>query len=392
MMRVVTVDGYSEGWLKKGFPWVYPKEVVRGAARPGQLVELRSQGGEVLGTGLADEGFLAARVFRHDAGPLDAALVGQRLDRAAALRDLVVGTDTDAYRLVNAECDDLPGIRVDWWRTFATIVLDSPAIAPLLPHVVEWLRERRQARGVYLWYRRDPRDRERLAPEPPPGLIDGHAPPGAVRVRELGLSYDVWPQEGPDVGLYPDMREVRAWLAPSWGGTTVLNAFAYTGAFSVSAAFHGASEVTTLDLSGRYLERAEANFRANELDPEPHVFLEEDVFKALDRFRRTGQTFDRVIVDPPSYSHGTGTWSAKTDYPRLVAAAARVTAPDGWIVACSNAGDVPPRTFDGWLQEGLRKAGREAQILATLSQAADHPASTTFPEGRYLKVRVLRLR
>jgi 23S rRNA (cytosine1962-C5)-methyltransferase len=390
-MRQLVVDGYSEGWLGKGFPWVYPKEVVKGSARPGQVVELRSGAGKVLGTGLADEGFLAARVFRHDGGVLDAAWLASRLDRATALRDLVVPADTDAFRLVNAECDGLPGVRIDWWRAFATIVFDSPSLAPLLPLLLDALRERRQPRGVYLWYRRDPRDRERPSPHPPPGLVDGHAPPGAVRVRELGASYDVWPQEGPDVGLYPDMREVRAWLAPTWGGAEVLNTFGYTGAFSVAAALGGAASVTTVDLSAKYLERAEANFRANELDPSPHEFLEEDTFKALDRFRRTGRTFDRVILDPPSYSHGAGTWSAKTDTPRLVAAAARVTAPDGWIVACNNAGDVPPRTFDGWLQEGLRKAGREAQIVANLSQAADHPASTTFPEGRYLKVRVLRL-
>lgn len=390
-MRAVTVDGYSEGWLRKGFPWVYPKEVTKGAARPGQVVELRAASGEVLGTGIADEGFLAARVFRRDAGPLDEALIHARLDRAAALRDALIGPDTDAYRLANAECDDLPGIRVDWWRAFATVVLDSPSLAPVLPHVLSWLRERRKVRGVWLWYRRDPRDRERPSPEPAPGLVDGHPSPGPVRVRELGVSYDVWPQDGPDAGLYPDMREVRAWLAPTWGGATVLNTFAYTGAFSVAAAVHGAASTTSVDLSPRYLERAEANFRANDLDPAGHEFVVDDVFKALDRLRRTGQAFDRVILDPPSYSHGAGTWSAKSDYPRLVAAAARVTAPDGWIVAASNAGDVPPRTFDGWLQEGLRKAGREAQILATLSQAADHPGATTFPEGRYLKVRVLRL-
>lgn len=390
-MRSLVVDGYSEGWLQKGFPWVYPKEVVRGGARPGQVVELRSGAGKVLGVGLADEGFLAARVLRHDVGPLDAAWMAARLDRALALRERVIPAETDAYRLVNAECDGLPGIRVDWWRAFATVVLDSPSLGPVLPLLLDALEERLQPRGVYLWYRRDPRDREHANPEPAPGLVRGHPPTGGVRVRELGVELDVFPQEGPDVGLYPDMREVRAWLAPTWGGTSVLNTFAFTGAFSVSAARHGASEVVSVDLSGRYLARAEANFRANALDPDAFEFLEEDTFKALDRFRRTGRTFDRVVLDPPSYSHGASTWSAKTDTPRLLAAAARVTAPDGWIVACNNSGDVSPRTFDGWIQEGLRKAGREAQILANLSQAADHPASTTFPEGRYLKVRVLRL-
>ncbi len=390
-MKQLVVDAYSEGWLKKGFPWVYPKEVTKGRAAPGTLVQLVSAAGEVLGTGLADTGFLAARVLRKGDERPDRAWLFAILDRAAALRDVVIDAETDGYRLVNAECDGLPGVRVDWWRTFAVVALDSPSLAPLLPDLVAWLEERRAPRGVALCYRRDHRDPERPSFDPPPGLLAGHPPTGPVRVRERGLKFDVHPLEGPDVGLYADMREVRAWLEPTWGGTTVLNTFAYTGAFSVSAAVNGAAEVVSVDLSGRYLARAEDNFRANELDPGPHEFLEEDVFKALDRFRRTGRRFDRIILDPPSFSHGAGVFSAKNDTARLVAAAARVTAEDGWIVACSNLGEVTPRVFDGWIAEGLKKAGREAQVVASLGQAADHPAATWFPEGRYLKVRVLRL-
>ncbi|MCB9685840.1 MAG: class I SAM-dependent rRNA methyltransferase [Alphaproteobacteria bacterium] len=389
-MTDLVVDAYSEGWLRKGFPWVYPKEVQRGRARPGDRVRLRSAKGDVLGTGLADDGFLAARVLRHGDETADRAWVHALLDRAAALRDVVIDGGTDGYRLVNAECDGLPGVRIDWWRTFAVVCLDSASLRPIVDDLVAWLEEHRQPRGIVLCYRPDHRDPDRGA-LPGPSLVAGHPPPGAVRVRERELRFDVWPLEGPDVGLYPDMREVRAWLEPTWGGTSVLNTFAYTGAFSVSAARNGAAEVVSVDLSGRYLSRAEDNFRANELDPEQHEFLEEDVFKALDRFRRTGRSFDRVVLDPPSFSHGAGVFSAKNDSARLVAAAARVTAPGGWIIACSNLGEVSPKVFDGWIGDGLRKAGRQAQVLASLGQAADHPAATWFPEGRYLKVRVLRL-
>lgn len=387
------VNAYSAKWLKKGFPWVYPKEVVSGQPAPGDVVTIRSETGEVLGTGIADSGWLAARVYRKDEGDLDGEWLDGVLERASALRDRILPAETTAYRLVNGENDGLPGIRIDWWGYFAVIALDTPAAASLVDPIVEWLRLNKQPRGVVTCWRQDPRDeRDFSQAKPEPGIYWGHAPTGDVRVRERGMLVDVSPLEAPDVGLYCDMRDVRTWLEPSWGGTSVLNLFAFTGVFGLAAALAGASDVVSVDLSGRSLERAESNFRINGLDPESSEFLAEDVFKALDRYRRTGQTFDRIIVDPPSFSRGPqGVWSAKKDWPRLAAAAARVCAPDGWLILCSNQGEVSPREFRGLVQDGLERAGRPAQLLASLGQAADFPAATWFPEGKYLKVDIYRV-
>ncbi|MCB9674169.1 MAG: class I SAM-dependent rRNA methyltransferase [Alphaproteobacteria bacterium] len=391
-MRAVTVNGYSAKWLRKGFPWVYPKEVVKGRGNPGEWVELRDERGERLGVGIADSGWLAVRVFGFGDAPGDATTLRGLLGRAAALRDAVIGPETTGYRLVHAENDGLPGVRVDWWSHHATVVLDSPALAPILPVLVEWLIETRAPRGIHLCYRTDPRDAAPSRFDPAPGLLDGHVPTDDVRVLERGVTYGVRPHDGPDVGLYADMRDVRAWLEPTWGGTRVLNTFAYTGAFSVSAAFNGAAETVSVDLSQKYLDRAEANFRLNELALDAHEFVAEDTFKALDRFRRTQRMFDRVILDPPSYSHSReGTWSAKKDLPRLVGAAARVIDADGWVVVASNQGEMSPRDFRGLVLEGFKRADRVAQEIWVGSQGPDFPASSRFPEGRYLKVAVWRL-
>jgi 23S rRNA (cytosine1962-C5)-methyltransferase len=314
------------------------------------------------------------------------------LDRASGLRDLVVDPGTSAYRIVHGENDGLPGVRLDWWDHFATLVLDTPAAMPLVPGILSWLADRRQARGVYMHWRLDPRDpRDEKSFSPEPGLLAGHACAGDVRVTERGVAFRVKPQSGQDVGLYADMREVRAWLDPYWGGQRVLNTFAFTGAFSVVAARNGASEVVSVDLSAQSLDRIEENFAANEIDLGVHEAYAEDVFKSFDRFRRTGREFDRVILDPPAFSRGAGVWSAKKDYPRLVAAAARVTAADGWIIAASNQGEVAPREFRGLVAEGLKRAGREAQEIKWFTAAPDFPGLVTFPESQYLKVGVWRL-
>jgi len=391
--RGLVVDGYSERWLRRGFPWVYPKEVEAGAGAAGRQVLVRSRSGEVLGRALTDEGWIAARVYRHDGGPLDQAWLSGVLDRAADLREELIDDRTTGYRLVHAENDGLPGIRVDWWGHHAVVILDSPAVHSLVGGVVAWLEARRSPRGVYLCYRRDPRDdRDPAGFSPAPGLVDGHEARDEVRVTERGVAFLVRPGDGPDVGLYPDMREVRAWMEPHWGGRSVLNTFAYTGAFSVHAALGGATEVVTLDLSEQALDRAEANFSANGLDPADWEFVQGDTFKGLDRFRRSGRRFDRVVLDPPAFSRGPGgVWSAKRDYPRLVAAAARVLAPRGWILAASNQGEVAPKAFRGHVAEGLKRAGRVGQELHWAREAADFPAGTWFPEARYLKVGVWRV-
>ncbi|HJN74918.1 MAG TPA: class I SAM-dependent rRNA methyltransferase [Myxococcota bacterium] len=387
----VVVDGYSEQWLRQGFCWVYPKEVTRRPKRlkPGMSVAIRARSGQPLGAGIWDEGWIAVRRFREEMGPIDAALIGEYLDKARALRDALIDPATTAYRLANAENDGLPGIRVDIYGHFAAITLDSPSLRGLAEVVADWLSDRLSPRGIFLAWRPDPR--ETRAGDLADQLLRGHAPTSPVRVTERGVACLVDPGAGKDIGLFTDMRDNRAWLEPHWGGARVLNLFAHTGMFSVCAALHGATEVVSVDLSEAFLDRAEANFAANDLDPGDHTFLPEDVRRVLDRLRRQGERFGRVVLDPPSFSHGpAGPWSAKKDYARMVAACVRVLEPGGWLIAALNLGEVSPKDFHTSCRQGARKAGRQLQLLYDGGQAADHPALASFPEGRYLKFAVYR--
>jgi 23S rRNA (cytosine1962-C5)-methyltransferase len=348
-------------------------------------VTLRAAGGAVLGSAIADDGWIAARRFREDAGPIDGALLRQRLERALALRRRVLPPDTTAWRLVNAENDDLPGIRVDVWGEHHVIALDSPSLIGLLPGLCDALEALCAPAGIHLAHRPDPRDRERTWARPP-GVLRGEEP-GDLEVLERGVRFLVRPGgRSKDVGLFPDMRDNRAWLEPHWRGRTLLNLFAHTCAFSVSAARAGA-ETVSVDLSPTYLEWGAENFRLNGLVPQE--LLAEDSFRALDRFRRTGRSFDVVILDPPGHSHSKeGAWSGEQDYARLVAGALRVLAPGGWLVAASNLGSVSPHRFQGMLSDGARRAERRLRLIHDGEQASDFPAALHFPEGRFLKFMV----
>lgn len=390
----VVVNGYSEGWLKQGFPWVYPAEVVARphGLKPGKRVSLADARGEHLGEGIWDEGFVAVRRFRTDKGPIDRALLDERIVQAQALRDAVVEHDTTAYRLVNGENDGLPGVRVDVYGHYAVISLDSPSLEGLLGPLCDVLEQRLGPRGIHLAWRPDPREPEARAVVQQAGPLRGHPAPSDIRVTERGVGCLVRPGAGKDIGLYTDMRSNRAWLEPTWGGQRLLNLFAHTGMFSVCAAMAGATETVSVDLSEAYLDRAQANFRTNQLDPDQHTFIEGDVRRVLDRFRRTDERFGRVLLDPPSFSHGPeGVLATKRDYPRLVSASLRVTEPDGWFIGALNLGEVNPRDFHGMVRDGARKAGRRLQLLFEGGQAPDHPAAVDWPEGRYLKFGVWRV-
>jgi 23S rRNA (cytosine1962-C5)-methyltransferase len=397
----VVVNSYSERWLQQGFPWVYRDEVVArtGSLQPGRVVGIRSRSGAVLGTGIWDDSHVELRRFRSDEGPVDAALLHQRLSRARARR--VLPPETTAWRWVHGENDGLPGIRVDVWGQDLSVVLDSSSLHGLVPSLIEGLVALHNTRAVWLSWRIEQRrgkateeedGAEPAAPEiKSHGLQWGLAGHEDVLVTERGQRFHVRPWEGHDVGLYCDMRDLRSFLAPHWGGKKVLNTFAYTGAFSVAAALGGASEVVSVDLSAASLERAQTNFLLNQIDPAAHRFVPTDVFRAMDTLRRKGESFDVVVVDPPSYSHGPeGHLSLKKDLPRLVAASLRLLSPDGWLVIATNQGRVSPRDFQKQIQAGAARAERSLRLIHQGSQPIDFPAALDFPESRYLKCWVLQ--
>jgi 23S rRNA (cytosine1962-C5)-methyltransferase len=384
----LTVNGYSERWLKTGFCWVYPKEVLKGKLEPGAIVALCSARGEFLGVAIADDGWIAARRFRVEPGALDEEWLKSRLETALALRKAVLPPATTAWRLLHAENDAMPGVRVDIYGEHAVISLDSPGLQLLVPLLVRLLPTLLSVQSIHLEYRPDPRDKQERNFKKT-GCLWGKDPESVV-VEERGLKARVYPGRGKDIGIYPDMREIRYFLEPGWKGMRVLNLFAHTGFFSVAAAKNGAASVVTVDLSEKYLSEARENFRLNGLPVEESSFLAEDSFKVLDRFRRQKVTFDRIVADPPGYSHSeAGAWSGEKDYPRLVAACLAVAAKGAWLICASNLGSISPKQFQGFLEEGARRAGRRLVLIHEGTAAPDFPAALEFPESRYLKAWVL---
>ena len=382
------VNGYSAEWLGKGFDWIYSNEIIGklGSPRSGDIVDIVGQDGRHLGVGIAADGKIAVRRFRVDRGPIDADFVRDRMESALSRRRIPDGTT--AWRWVHGENDDLPGLRVDVWGTHATVALDDPSLEFLLEPVVDFILA---DPGIdTIWENTRPVHDDRRDSPAAGRCLAGDSGNEHVLVREDGLYFEVCPRMGLDAGLYPDMRDIRGWLRPYWAGKRVLNTFAYTGAFSVAAAANGASRVDTVDLASSAIARAERNFELNGLDTASHGFWVEDTFKALDRFRRTGHSFDIIVVDPPSFAHGpNGVWSVEQGLSRVLAGCLRVLAPGGWMLVATNQGSLSPKEFQKLIKNASLKVSRRLRLIHQGSPPHDIPASLDFPESRYLKAWVL---
>jgi 23S rRNA (cytosine1962-C5)-methyltransferase len=222
----------------------------------------------------------------------------------------------------------------------------------------------------------------------PPDTPAWGPPRDEVTVTEHDMQYLVRPTTGLSVGLFLDMREVRAWLRQHSNARRVLNLFSYTCSFGVCAVLGGAQRVVNIDLSRPYLDWGKANYAQNDLDVDAHDFIYGDAFDWLARFARRHQVFDLVIVDPPSFS--STPFSVTRDYVRLVESALGVVAPRGTLVAATNHTATSARRFEDWLDDGLARAGRSGQIVERWHEPAlDFPVPTG---GRpYLKVCALEL-
>ncbi len=270
------------------------------------------------------------------------------LTAAREFRDLIFDDDTNAYRLINAAGDSLPGIIVDSYADRQFIQRLTPtAPVPVLAglSVYEQLATKLQ----------------RSAPQ----LVAGEPITGRFPVRENGLTYLINFGEGLSTGLFLDQRENRRRLLKmSLAGKRVLNCFAYTCAFSVAAAKAGAV-TTSVDLSKNYLDWGQANFRANDLDPSQHEFIFGDVFDWLKRFAKRGQQWDLVLLDPPTFSTTKGgrRFQAERDYAALAALAVPLVARGGTLFCSTNQRTLKPEDFEKAIRTAVKATGREIKGL-----------------------------
>jgi 23S rRNA (cytosine1962-C5)-methyltransferase len=262
---------------------------------------------------------------------------------------LAASSTVTAYRVLDGAGDGLTGVSIDCYGPAAILNVDDDAglshdgVTDIADAALRLLG----AAGVTAVYVKPfVRDRSRLGGAPPDEARAatpraGTALPASLVVDEYGAHFEVRPYDGLSTGLFLEHREHRRALAER-RPARVLNLFAYTCAFAVPLAAHGAA-VTNVDVSGRYLEWGRRNLALNALDTAAVRFLRRDARAFLETaVGRPGERFDLVILDPPTFGAADRrrripAWQAAQDYPALVRAAVAVLAPGGAVFAASNA-------------------------------------------------------
>lgn len=315
-------------------------------------------------------------------------------DPAAALRAAFIApTESDSFRLIHGAGDGWPGCHVDQLGAFQLSQSEGQLPLPLS-----------QRLGSRRYHKTLVRHLRGTAGQLSPQCMAGPPAPERFAIQENRVKFELSFTEGYSVGLFLDQRDNRRRLltghiaadfAPLTvpGRTTppeMLNAFAYTCAFSVCAALAGA-RTTSLDLSKKYLAWGRRNFVLNGLHPEPHEFVYGDAFDWLRRWARRGRTFEVVVLDPPTFSQSKahGVFRAEKDYGELVAAALPVLARGGVLLASTNAARLEPQKFLDQIAGAIRAARRKVAQQHYVPQPPDFPICRAEPA--YLKTVWLRV-
>ncbi|HTS79502.1 MAG TPA: class I SAM-dependent rRNA methyltransferase [Myxococcaceae bacterium] len=380
--------------LRAGHPWVFRRGLeTLPRIPPGSVVDL-TEGGKFVARGYFDPlSPIAVRVLTRDAREvIDGDFFRRRVRAAWELRERWLDrTGTDAFRVVHGESDGLPGVVADLYAGTVVLKLYSAGLTPVRGLLVDALRTLPGVRAVL---GRDQPGGEEGEEDGRGGarLLWGEEPPDPVVILERGVRFGVDVRRGQKTGFFLDQRENRALVRRLAAGATVLNCFSYSGGFSVNAALGGAARVFSVDQDADAIALARENFARNGLEPAVHDFLAADVFTLLASLREEGRRFDVVLLDPPAFAKSQRAVEAALDgYASLNRQALEVVAPGGLLLTASCSARVTPEAFEGAVRSAGVKTGVDLTLIEERYQPADHPIRLQFPEGRYLKLLVLRV-
>jgi 23S rRNA (cytosine1962-C5)-methyltransferase len=375
--------------LRLGHPWIFSGAIrdLDGAAEPGTVVRVHAADGALLGTGyLNPRCDIAVRMLSRADEPIDAPFIARRIAAAAALRARVVASDTTAYRLVNGEGDQLPGLLVDHFDEVLVLQCLTAGMERLKPLVVGALRELLAPRAIVERSDGAVRAAEGLTP-----VIAIHhgAPPAELIVRENGLRVCVAPGAGQKTGHFCDQRVNRALVRDLARDRRVLDACAYSGGFALHAGAGRAAAVVAVDSSARAVEAARRNWRLNDLPEERATFVDAEVSTFL---RDTSDRFELLVLDPPALVKRRKDLNrGARAYKDLNLWAMRRALPGALLLTFTCSQHVDAELFRKIAAAAAADAGRQVQLVERLGPGPDHPVALGHPEGEYLHGLLLRV-
>ena len=374
--RVYLKSGKEES-LKRFHPWIFSGAIAYAEGEPeeGEVVDVYTSKKEFIACGHFQIGSIAVRVLSFAQETVDRAFWVRKLESARALRvalGLIGNPQTDTYRLVHGEGDNLPGLIIDIYGSTAVMQAHSAGMHVCRLEIADALIQVMGDTVRNIYYKSEttlPFKADLLAKEN--GFIKGGSTDNVA--MENGLRFHVDWLKGQKTGFFVDQRENRHLLERYASGRNVLNMFCYTGGFSFYAMRGGAKLVHSVDSSAKAIDLTNENVKLNFPDDPRHQAYAEDAFKFLDRM---GDQYDLIILDPPAFAkHRDALRNALRGYTKLNAKAFEKIRPGGILFTFSCSQVVTKENFRNAVFTAAAQAGRSVRILHQLTQPGDHPVN-----------------
>ena len=401
MIKVILRKGREES-VRRFHPWVFSGAVaeIQGSPAEGDIVGVYSSDGTFLASGHYQIGSIAVRILSFDENINSPDFWKIMISRALKVRIAAgfaegsgrcadghtAAGETDCYRLVHGEGDNLPGLVIDYYAGVCVVQAHSVGMFRSRKQICEALQYiyGDSLKAVY--------DKSSGTVPFKAGLdpVDGYLyrrdgfDDSEFSVYENGHRFIVDWTEGQKTGFFLDQRENRALVEKYAAGRNVLNLFCYTGGFSIYALAGGALSVDSVDSSRKAVALVDRNVSLNGFGEERHSSLCCD---AIDYLKSVPEgKYDLMVVDPPAFAKHRGALkNALRAYQRLNAAAISKVAPGGLVFTFSCSQVVDKEAFALAVFSAAAQTRRSVRILDRLNQPADHAVNIYHPEGEYLK-------
>ena len=385
--QAILLDG-KEKSLTRRHPWLFSgalKSVEKGV-QEGDMVRVFSNKGDFLCVGLWQSGSIAIKILSFEDVEVNYGFMVERVRKAVELRrlcGLFDDGDTTIFRLVNGEGDFLPSLIADYYEELVVLQFHSVGMWRLKEEIVGAFKEVLQSDCKAVFSKSSSTLPKQSGISAKDEFLFGSLPEDWF-AKENGLTYRIDYAMGQKTGFFIDQRENRRLVGEYAKGKRVLNAFAYTGGFSLSALKGMAKEVVSLDISARAVEICEKNAEMNFPQSNVHRGEVADVLGYLETLEKG--RFDLIILDPPAFAkHQRNLQQALKGYRAINQKAMEKIASGGLLFTFSCSQAVSKDDFATMLFSCAALSGRKVRIIKQLAAGCDHPQSIFHPEGGYLK-------
>ena len=394
MQRIaVKLTAKGEKSVMQKHPWVFSNSITKMNKDPktGDLaIVFGKNKNKIIGFGLFDleSPIRIKMIHQGDAVPIDVTFFKQKIEFAFRKREALLQTNTNSYRLLFGENDGFPSLIADIYAKVLVVKLYSEIWIPYLKTLLELLITISKCDTLVLRLSRQVKQSKSHQ------LKDGEVVYGTlkddvVKFVEHGVKFSANVIHGHKTGYFLDHRQNRKQVGEWSRGKTVLDVFSYAGGFSVHALANHAKEVTSLDISKQALDIALQNGLLNDYSGH-HNTIAGDAFKMMKQLIAEGQTYDVVVIDPPSFAKQQSEVNlAKKKYAQLASLGLQLTATQGLLVLASCSSRLLAQPFFDINTQVLRTSGRPFKTILKTTHDIDHPIG--FPEGAYLKCGYYRM-